>query len=289
MFIFFDGSEDSQGKGKNGMKGWELGMKRKIMSGMVILIILAAHFCRYMLPYDPFKTNMAEAALPPSSSHWFGTDNLGRDVFSRVLQGSQTSLYAALCVVAVVFLTGTLLGVAAGYLGGWPDAVIGKVIVIFQAFPGFILAVAVAGMLGAGMTNGMISLCAVYWTTYAKLARSLVLQMKDITYIQAAKLCGANRRSIIIRYILPNVISPLVVTAALDVGSVILSMAGLSFLGLGAHRPTAEWGVMMSEARNYIQTAPWIIFFPGLALFLVVTVFNLFGDSVRDGLEKKNG
>lgn len=287
MLLFFDGPENSQEKGKNRMKDRKSRNKLEILSGILVFILLGAHFCRYILPYDPFKTNMGEAALPPSASHWFGTDNLGRDVFSRVLQGSQTSLYAALCVVAVVFLVGTLLGVMAGYLGGWPDLVIGRIIVIFQAFPGFILALAVAGMLGAGIGNGMLSLCAVYWTTYAKLARSLVLQMKDTTYIQAAKLCGASRRSIIIRYILPNVISPLVVTAALDVGSVILSMAGLSFLGLGAQRPTAEWGVMMSEARNYIQTAPWIIFFPGLALFLVVTVFHLLGDSVRDMLEKK--
>lgn len=264
-----------------------LNQKKKmgIISGFVLFVLLGAHFCRYVLPYDPFKTNMSEAALPPSALHWFGTDNLGRDVFSRVLQGSQTSLYAAIGVVAVVFLLGTLLGVTAGYLGGTVDAVIMKIIVIFQAFPSFILAVAVAGMLGAGMLNGMISLCAVYWTTYAKLARSLVLQMKDVTYIHAAKLCGAKKHHIIFRYIIPNVVSPLVVTAALDVGSVILSMAGLSFLGLGAQRPTAEWGVMMSEARNYMQTAPWIILFPGLALFLVVIVFNLFGDNVRDLIE----
>lgn len=144
-----------------------------------------------------------------------------------------------------------------------------------------------ARIIWAGMLNGMISLCAVYWTTYAKLARSLVLQMKDATYIRAARLCGAGNRDIIVRYILPNVVSPLVVTAALDVGSVILSMAGLSFLGLGAQRPTAEWGVMMSEARNYMQTAPWIILFPGLALFLTVIVFNLLGDSIRDVLDKR--
>ena len=139
-----------------------------------------------------------------------------------------------------------------------------------------------------GMVNGMLSLCAVYWTTYAKLSRSLVLQMKDADYIRAAKLCGAKNRHIIFRYVLPNVVSPLVVTAALDVGSVILSMAGLSFLGLGAQRPTAEWGVMMSEARNYMQTAPWIIIFPGLALFLTVIVFNRLGDSVRDVLNKRS-
>lgn len=233
-------------------------IKMLMLSVLAFVIVLGAHICRYVLPYNPFKTSMTEASLPPSAAHWFGTDNLGRDVFSRILQGSQTSLYAALCVVAVVFVIGTLLGVIAGYMGGTVDTVIIKIVVIFQAFPSFILAVAVSGMLGAGMLNGMLSLCAVYWTTYAKLSRSLVLQMKDADYIRAAKLCGAKNRHIIFRYVLPNVVSPLVVTAALDVGSVILSMAGLSFLGLGAQRPTAEWGVMMSEARNYMQTAPWI-------------------------------
>lgn len=269
------------------MKFFKCEKKMTLISAVVVLVLAGAHFCRYILPYDPFKTSMGEASLPPSSLHWFGTDNLGRDVFSRVLQGSQTSLYAALGVVIVVFTVGTILGVTAGYLGGTADAVIMKIIVIFQAFPSFILAVAVAGMLGAGMLNGMLSLCAVYWTTYAKLARSLVLQMKDVNYIQAAKLCRAKKHHIIFRYIMPNVISPLVVTAALDVGSVILSMAGLSFLGLGAQRPTAEWGVMMSEARNYMQTAPWILAFPGLALFFVIIIFNLLGDNVRDMLEKR--
>ena len=263
-------------------------IKMLMLSVLAFVIVLGAHICRYVLPYNPFKTSMTEASLPPSAAHWFGTDNLGRDVFSRILQGSQTSLYAALCVVAVVFVIGTLLGVIAGYMGGTVDTVIIKIVVIFQAFPSFILAVAVSGMLGAGMLNGMLSLCAVYWTTYAPLSRSLVLQMKDADYIRAAKLCGAKNRHIIFRYVLPNVVSPLVVTAALDVGSVILSMAGLSFLGLGAQRPTAEWGVMMSEARNYMQTAPWIIIFPGLALFLTVIVFNRLGDSVRDVLNKRS-
>lgn len=262
-------------------------IKLTVVSVLACLLVAGAHVCRYFLPYSPFKTSMQEASLAPSAAHWFGTDNLGRDVFSRVLQGSETSLYAALIVVAAVFVTGTMIGIIAGYMGGTVDRVIMKVVVIFQAFPSFILAVAVAGMLGAGMLNGMISLCAVYWTTYAKLARSLVLQMKDATYIRAARLCGAGNRHIIVRYILPNVVSPLVVTAALDVGNVILSMAGLSFLGLGAQRPTAEWGVMMSEARNYMQTAPWIILFPGLALFLTVIVFNLLGDSIRDVLDKR--
>lgn len=256
------------------------------ISCLTLFILAGAHFCRYFLPFSPFQTSMSEASQPPSLLHWFGTDNLGRDVFSRVLQGSETSLYAAICVVAVVFVIGTILGVVAGYMGGILDEIIMKIVLVFQAFPSFILAVAVAGMLGAGIGNGILSLCAVYWTTYAKLGRSLVLQMKDATYIRAAKLCGAKSRHIIFRYILPNMVSPLVVTAALDVGNVILSMAGLSFLGLGAQRPTAEWGVMMSEARNYMQTAPWIIFFPGLALFVVVIVFNLLGDIIRDVLDQ---
>ena len=180
-------------------------IKMLMLSVLAFVIVFGAHICRYVLPYNPFKTSMTEASLPPSAAHWFGTDNLGRDVFSRVLQGSQTSLYAALCVVAVVFVIGTLLGVVAGYMGGTVDAVIMKIVVIFQAFPSFILAVAVSGMLGAGMVNGMLSLCAVYWTTYAKLSRSLVLQMKDADYIRAAKLCGAKNRHIIFRYVLPNV------------------------------------------------------------------------------------
>lgn len=171
-------------------------IKMLMLSVLAFVIVLGAHICRYVLPYNPFKTSMTEASLPPSAAHWFGTDNLGRDVFSRILQGSQTSLYAALCVVAVVFVIGTLLGVIAGYMGGTVDTVIIKIVVIFQAFPSFILAVAVSGMLGAGMLNGMLSLCAVYWTTYAKLSRSLVLQMKDADYIRAAKLCGAKNRHI---------------------------------------------------------------------------------------------
>ncbi|MDO4522834.1 MAG: ABC transporter permease [Eubacteriales bacterium] len=264
-------------------------VKRKLMLRAVIagLLLLGAFVSRGMLPYDPFKTDMRGASQMPSSAHWFGTDNLGRDVLSRVLHGSQTSLYTAVCIVIIVFVLGTIIGIMSGYLGGMVDVVIMKIITIFQAFPSFILAVAVAGMLGAGIVNGMISLCAVYWTTYARLARSLVQQIKGETYIKAARLCGASKWQIMLRYIMPNMIAPLVVTAALDVGSVILSMAGLSFLGLGAQRPTAEWGMMMSEARNYLQTAPWIILFPGMALFISVIIFNLLGDSVRDALDAR--
>lgn len=254
---------------------------------VVMILLVGAYVCKWFLPYGPFKTDMRSTNLPPSKLHWFGTDNLGRDVFSRVLEGSRTSLYVAICIVFIVFVIGTSLGILAGFLGGAVDAVIMKIITIFQAFPSFILAVAVAGMLGPGIANGMISLCAIYWTTYARLSRSLVQQISGETYIKAAKLCGASKVQIMFRYILPNMVAPLIVTAALDVGNVVLSMAGLSFLGLGAQRPTAEWGVMMSEARNYMQTAPWIILFPGIALFLSVIIFNLLGDSIRDLLDAR--
>ena len=162
-----------------------------------------------------------------------------------------------LAVVAIVFVIGTVLGITSGYIGGALDHVLMRVTLIFQAFPSFILAVAVAGILGNGMGNSILSLCAVYWTTYARLARSLTVSMRNAPYIKAAKVCGANR------------------------------LVGLSFLGLGAVRPTAEWGAVMSEAKDYLQKAPWIIVFNGIALFLVVTVFNLLGDSLRDALDTK--
>ena len=161
-----------------------------------------------------------------------------------------------------------------------------KITLVFQAFPNFILAVAVAGMLGTGLKNSVLALGAVYWITYAKLSRSLVLSIIDSEYIRAAKICGAGPTAIIFKYILPNMVSPLIVTAALDVSSFILSMAGLSFLGLGPSRPTAEWGATMSEAKTFIQQAPWCIVFPGLALLVTVVIFNLLGDALRDVIDE---
>ena len=160
-----------------------------------------------------------------------------------------------------------------------------KLTTIFQAFPSFVLAVAVAGMLGPGLRNAMISLGIMYWTTYARLARSLVLRINGETFIQAARLCGAKRRNILVRHVLPHIFSPILITATLDVGNVVLSMAGLSFLGLGVQAPQAEWGQMISTGRAYLQTAPWCILFPSLALFLAVILFNLTGDCVRDALD----
>lgn len=175
----------------------------------------------------------------------------------------------------------------AGYARGIFDSIIMRITTIFQAFPYFLLAVAVAGMLGVGLVNGMLSLVAVLWTSYARLARSLVLELKDEAYIKAARICGAGGASILLKYMLPNMGSPLLVKGILDISAVVLSMAGLSFLGLGAQRPTVEWGAMMSEAKDHMQTAPWVVICSGLALFVVVAGFNGVGDSLRSMVDRK--
>ena len=252
---------------------------------LLLLLFVAAFGGEKWLHHAPFKPDMRHAFQKPCLEYPFGTDNLGRCVFCRIIKGSRTSIFSALFVVLIVFTVGTLLGTAAGFAGGIWENIIMKITLIFQTFPSFILAVAIAGILGNGVINGVLSLCAVYWTTYCRLARSLTVSLREIPYMKAAKVCGAGKPAILFRYILPNVMPSLLVTAALDVGSVILSMAGLSFLGLGAVRPTAEWGAVMSEAKDYLQTAPWIIVFNGIALFVVVTVFNLLGDSLRDLLD----
>lgn len=262
-----------------------LNIRLAVLAAVCLFILIGAWMVRGYLPHQPFKTDIRNAFQPPCYEYIFGTDQLGRCVACRILYGAATSLYAAVIAVVLVFASGTAVGVIAAYAGGIVDRILMKITLIFQAFPNFILAVAVAGMLGAGLRNGVLALCAVYWITYARLARSLVLSIRESEYIRAARICGAGPAAIIIRYILPNMISPLVVTAALDVGSFILSMAGLSFLGLGPERPTAEWGATMSEARTYIQQAPWCIVFPGLALLVIVVLFNLLGDALRDKID----
>lgn len=270
----------------------KINRKRMIKIRLIILVLLCAGvllgawIVRGHLIHEPFRTNVRQAFLPPGREYLFGTDNLGRCVACRILYGAATSLYAAVLAVIAVFVIGTAVGIIAAYAGGIADQIIMKITLVFQAFPNFILAVAVAGMLGAGLRNSVLALGAVYWITYAKLARSLVLTIRESEYIRAARICGASPAAVIIRYILPNMISPLIVTAALDVGSFILSMAGLSFLGLGPVRPTAEWGATMSEAKTFIQQAPWCIVFPGLALLAVVVLFNLLGDAIRDAIDE---
>ena len=251
---------------------------------MLGFLLIAPHF----LKHDPYATDLNNAFLPAGQDgNILGTDNLGRCIFCRIIAGGQETIFAAMIVVAVVLVFGSLLGMTAGYTGGLTDSVIVKITTIFQAFPSFVLAVAIAGILGPGKGNGMIAMILVYWTGYARYARSLVLSLRNETYVHAAQMCGASRLTTLIRYILPNMIPPLLVTAALDIGNVVLSMAGLSYLGLGGARPTAEWGAMMSESRRFLQTNPSFILIPGIALLVMVFLFNICSDSARDWLDKR--
>ncbi len=256
-----------------------------LLAAFLVLVLLG----KYLAPNDPYKTDLSHSLEGPSAQFPFGTDNLGRCILSRVLEGASASVFSALVVTGIVFAAGTAIGVAAGYLGGAADQILMKITMIFQAFPSFILAVAVAGILGPGLKNAMISLGVMYWTTYARLARSLVLRLRGEPYIQAARLCGAKRRHILWRHVLPAILPSMVTTGFLDISNVILSMAGLSFLGLGVQAPAAEWGLMISYGRSFLQSGPWCILFPSLALFVTVILFNLTGDCVRDALDVGGG
>lgn len=254
----------------------------------IICVILVISLCAGLLaPHDPYLVDMSKAFTRPCREYPLGTDNLGRCILSRLMYGATPSIISALAVVVCVFVIGIVLGISSAAIGGLYEAAVMRVITIFQAFPAFILAMAIAGTLGTGIRNGMISLIAVYWTGFAKVSRSLALSVRDSLYIRSASISGAGTFRIMFTHILPNIFSPLLVMAALDVGGVILSLAGLSFLGLSAQRPMAEWGMMLSDSRQYLQTAPWTVIFPGIAIFIVVVCFNLLADELRDVLDPK--
>lgn len=256
---------------------------------LAILIVLAAVFAPWITRgVDPSKGDIFSAIMPPSSEHIFGTDKLGRDIFTRVIYGARTSLVAAFSVVILIFIIGTFMGILAGYFGGWVDTVIMRIADMMIAFPGLVLALAVAGILGASVRNAVIAISLVSWTKYARLARSLVLKIRNRDYVAAAIVTGSKTPYMLLKYMLPNVLPTLVITAATDIGSMMLELAGLSFLGFGAKPPTPEWGLMLSEGRAYMQSAPWLMVYPGLAIFITVVVFNMLGDGLRDILDPRN-
>jgi len=210
---------------------------------------------------------------------------LGRDLFSRILYGTSTSVSSSLILVGIIFVVGTALGMLAGYFGGVIDMIIMRISDIMISFPDLILAIAIAGILGPSLGNAIIAITIVSWTKYTRLARSLVLKIMQSDYISAARLTGSKTPHILKKYLFPNILPTLIVTAATDIGSIMLQLASLSFLGFGAQPPTPEWGYMLSEGREFLQRAPWLLIFPGLAIFIVVMVFNLLGDSLRDVLD----
>lgn len=253
-----------------------------VLSVLVFIILAVAFLADKIVPYDPLKASLSEAFQAPGREHYFGTDALGRDVFSRVICGATTSVYSVLILVAVILLLGTFLGIVAGYFGGVADAVIMRAGDMMIAFPDLILAMAIAGILGPSLKNSMIAIAAVSWTRYARLSRSLVLKIRNRTYISAAEISGSRHSRILMRYMLPNALPTMIITAATDIGTIMLSLASLSFLGFGIQPPTPEWGYMLSEGRTYILSSPWLLFCPGLAVFITVVIFNLWGDCIRD-------
>lgn len=256
---------------------------------LAIFIVLIAVFAPVVTGgVDPTAGSIADAIEPPSADHIFGTDKMGRDIFTRVIYGARVSLVAAFSVVALSFLIGTVLGILAGYFRGIVDAVIMRIADMMVSFPGLVLAMAVAGILGASIKNAILAIAVVTWPKYARLARSLVLKIRDRDYVAAAVVTGSRSPYILTRYMLPNALPTLIITAATDIGGLMLELAGLSFLGFGAVSPTPEWGLMLNEGRSYMQNAPWLMIFPGLAIFITVVVFNMLGDGLRDIMDPRN-
>ena len=233
-------------------------------------------------PYDPLAQTLGSRLEPPSPQHWLGTDQLGRDIASRLLYGARISLVIGIVVVALAGIFGTLVGLVAGYAGGLVDETLMRVTEVFLAFPPLILAMAIAGALGPSLTNAIIAIAAVTWAVYARLTRGQLLSLRRREFVEAARAIGASRGRILARHLLPNALAPLMVQASFDMGAAIISAAGLSFIGFGAQPPTPEWGVMISEGRNFISTQLWLSLFPGLAILLAVGSFNVLGDGLRD-------
>lgn len=254
---------------------------------LVSILILITIFAPYIVPYDPLEANLKASLLAPNAQHWFGTDKLGRDVLSRILCAAQYTLSSVFALVGLVFIIGSTAGLVAGFYGGKIDIMIMRIADIMISFPGMILAIAVAGIMGGSLLNAVLAVAIVTWTKYARLVRSIVLQIKHQDYIDAAIINGGSSLHILYRHIVPNALSVALVTAVTDIGSLMMELAGLSFLGFGVQAPAPEWGLMLNEGRQYIQTAPWLMIFPGIAIFISVLVFNLWGDSVRDVMDPR--
>ena len=270
------------------VKGDTVKIRLIIFGSLAVLLIICSIFCEHLTPYDPYLQDLSNAKAAPSAAHLFGTDRYGRDMLSRVIVGSKTSIFSTLLLVAIITAIGTVIGVFCGWHGKWIDTVLMRISDMFLAFPGLVFALAVAGVLGGGLHNAIIALAAISWPKYARIARSQTLAQKEMPYLKAARLSGSSAMKIIVKHILPNIIGPILVTSMLDIGTMMMELAGLSFLGLGAKPPVAEWGSMMSDTRSLLSTLPWVTLAPGFAIFISVMIFNLFGDTIRDYADPKS-
>jgi len=258
--------------------------------GIITLFMLAVIFGPMIVPYPEDAmgaVHLEKKLLPPSAEHFFGTDEVGNDVFTRVIIGARVSLQIGVIVTTIAMLIGIPLGIIAGFFGGWVEETIMRVTDVFLSIPGLILAIAIAGVLGPGIFNAMLALSLVWWPGYVRLVQAKTLTLKSAIYVDAARSIGASKFRIVFVHILPNCMSPIVVKASMDMGMAILGAASLGFLGLGAQPPYPEWGAMISIGRNYVPDWWWYSLFPGLAIYLTVLGFNLLGDGLRDILDPK--
>src|SRR2546427_3095588 len=251
--------------------------------GLFLLIALAALFGPFVVPYDPLASNTAAALKPPSLAHWGGTDQLGRDVLSRVIVATRLDVFIAFASVALVFLMGGLAGVAAGFFGGWTDRIVGRIADTIMAFPLFVLAMGIVAALGNTVQNIVIATAIINFPLYARVARAEANVRREAGFVEAARLSGNGEARVLLGHVLPNIMPIMMVQMSLTMGYAILNAAGLSFIGLGVRPPTAEWGIMVAEGAAFMVSGEWwIAFFPGLALMIAVFCFNLLGDGLRD-------
>ena len=254
---------------------------------LIILFIITAFVGPLLLSQDPNEVQVANKLQPPSAEHWFGTDNYGRDIFTRIIYGMELTLRVGFLSVAIGGAVGVVFGIVAGYYGGWIDTVIMRIMDVLLAFPGILLALAIVSVLGGSLRNVIIAVAIYSVPAFARIVRGSTLSVRKLEYIDAVRALGASDTRIIFKHILPNIMSPIIVQATLRIATAILTASGLSFLGLGVQPPTPEWGAMMSDGRNFIVDAPHIILFPGLMVVIVVLAFNIFGDGIRDAMDPK--
>lgn len=259
-----------------------------LLGGIIIFVaIFVALAADWLAPYDPNEVILSQRFLPPSAGHLFGTDNLGRDILSRLLYGARISLWVGVLTVSLAMLIGVPIGLLAGLKRGIVDTVFMRLVDIFLAFPVIILAIAIIAVRGPSLVNVMLALVAVYWTTYARVTRGVTLILREEEYVIAARSFGASTAWIMWHHLLPNAIAPILVIATLGLGNAILAEAALSFLGLGIQPPAASWGSMLNFGMQFMRDAPWLTWFPGVAIFLTVLGFNLLGDGLRDAMDPR--
>ncbi len=258
------------------------------MIGLAVLLVVVACaiFAGFIAPFDP-ASQPAERLTPPNSTYWLGTDEFGRDVFSRVIWGTRISLFVGIVSVGIATAIGVTLGLIAGYYGGWPDSIIMRFIDILFAFPTIVLAIAITGILGPSLTNATIAIGLVYAPVFARVMRGPVLSVMNDEYVHAARTIGASDTRIVLQHVFPNVTAPLIVQVTLALSTAILAEAALSFLGLGTQPPTPSWGTMLGTGRKFLELSPWVAIFPGVAIVITVLAFNLLGDGLRDVLDPR--